>query len=238
MTAPDQVVVGVQEEEAGLRQNTSFVFVLEHAQKRLSLDSELKERRPGEAYPRQVATARPEPIVTAVSTSPKHGPFKENREAIRLVAGVGVVGDAHAGATIKHRSRARKDKTAPNLRQVHLIHSELFEELREQGLEVASGQMGENVTTRGVDLLSLPRGTRLALGATAVVELTGLRNPCKQLERVAPGLMKATLERSFQGELVRKAGVMGIVLEDGDVLPHGRIAVTLPSEALAPLEPV
>ena len=147
-------------------------------------------------------------------------------------------GDAHAGTTVQHLSRIRRDPTQPNLRQVHLIHSELHDELAGKGFEVAPGQMGENVTTRGIDLLGLPAGTRLRLGDAAVVEVTGLRNPCKQLDGIKPGLMEATLEREEDGELVRKAGVMGVVVAGGEVRPGDDIAVELPPEPHHPLRPV
>lgn len=176
--------------------------------------------------------------VEAVSTGTRHGIGKENGDAIRLVAGLGVEGDVHAGATVKHRSRVRKDPTQPNLRQVHLIHTELHEELARQGFEVGPGQMGENVTTSGIELLALPKGTRLRLGSQAVVEITGLRNPCTQLDGIAPGLMKATLDRDADGELVHKAGVMGVVLEGGEVRPGDPIAVELPAEPHVRLAPV
>jgi MOSC domain-containing protein YiiM len=176
--------------------------------------------------------------VVAVSAGTRHGIGKETDEAIRLVAGHGVEGDVHAGATVKHRSRARKDPTQPNLRQVHLIHRELHEELAGQGFEIAPGEMGENVLTSGVELLALPAGARLRLGDAAVVEVTGLRNPCSQLDGLAAGLMKATLDRDQDGELVRKAGVMGVVLEGGDVRPGDPIEVELPAEPHVRLEPV
>jgi MOSC domain-containing protein YiiM len=153
---------------------------------------------------------------------------KDNEVAIRLVAGVGIDGDAHAGATVKHRSRVARDPTRPNLRQVHLLHAELHEELAARGFVLAPGEMGENVTTRGVRLLELPTGTRLRLGCVAVVELTGLRNPCTQLDGIQPGLMAATLERDSDGALVRKAGVMTIVVVSGDVRPGDAIAIELP----------
>jgi MOSC domain-containing protein YiiM len=153
---------------------------------------------------------------------------KDNEVAIRLVAGVGVDGDAHAGATVKHRSRVARDPTRPNLRQVHLLHAELHEELAARGFVLAPGEMGENVTTRGVRLLELPTGTRLRLGGVTVVELTGLRNPCTQLDGIQPGLMAATLERDADGALVRKAGVMAIVVVSGDVRPGDAIAIGLP----------
>ena len=177
--------------------------------------------------------------VEAVSSGTSHGIGKENGDVIRLVEGHGVDGDVHAGVTVKHRSRVRKDPTQPNLRQVHLIHRELHEELAAQGFrEIAPGEMGENVTTSGVDLLALPSGARLRLGADAVVEVTGLRNPCKQLDGLAPGLMKATLERDDDGELVRKAGVMGVVVEGGEVRPGDPIAVELPAGPHVRLAPV
>ena len=172
-----------------------------------------------------------------MSRSGRHGPLKGNEDAITLVAGLGVEGDAHAGKTVQHLSRVRRDPAQPNLRQVHLIHSELHDELRERGFEVEPGQMGENVTTRGVDLLALPAGTRLRLGAEAELEVTGLRTPCKQLDGIQAGLMEATLERSPDGSLVRKAGVMAVVLSGGEVRPGDGIEVELPASA-RPLEPV
>ncbi len=163
---------------------------------------------------------------------------KERRTAIRLLAGLGVEDDAHSGAPVQHRSRVRKDPAQPNLRQVHLIHAELHEELAEQGFELAPGQMGENVTTTGVELLALPEGTRLRLGSDAVVEVKGLRNPCSQLDEIAPGLMEAVLDRDSDGELVRKSGVMGVVLEDGEVRPGDPIEVEMPVEPHVRLGPV
>ena len=177
-------------------------------------------------------------IVTAVSRSASHTMAKPNRQSIRLLRGLGVEGDAHLGQTVKHRSRVRRDPSQPNLRQLHLIHEELHEELRRAGFTVFPGQMGENVTTRGVDLLGLPVGTRLHLGDTAVVEVTGLRNPCVQLDRLQPGLMAANLARDQQGGLVRKTGVMSIVLADGEIRPGDPIRVELPPKPHGPLEPV
>jgi MOSC domain len=176
--------------------------------------------------------------VTAVSRSAKHTLLKENEASIRLVAGLGVEGDAHSGTRVKHRSRVARNPFQPNLRQVHLIHSELHAELLRCGFSVAAGEMGENITTRGIDLLSLPAGTRLHLGAAAVVEVTGLRNPCGQLNRIAEGLMAATLSRDERGNLVRKAGIMGVVLEGGEVRPGDPIRVELPPEPHQPLAPV
>jgi MOSC domain-containing protein YiiM len=177
-------------------------------------------------------------FVLAVSRSGSHTMGKPTQDGIRLLAGLGVEGDAHAGTTVKHRSRVARDPTQPNLRQVHLIHAELHAELAGKGLEVAPGQMGENVTTSGVDLLGLPTGARLRLGEEAVVELTGLRNPCAQLDGVRPGLMAATLDRDGEGSLIRKAGVMAVVLAGGEVRPNDPIRVELPPEPHRPLAPV
>jgi MOSC domain-containing protein YiiM len=177
-------------------------------------------------------------IVTAVSRSPTHSFTKPNADAIRLVAGLGVDGDAHQGTTVKHRSRLERFGHLPNLRQVHLIHAELFDELRGTGFVVAAGQMGENVTTRGVDLLALPTGARLRLGKDAVVEVTGLRNPCRQLDKLKPGLMAATLARDADDNLIRKAGIMGIVLAGGEVREGDPIRVELPPPPHRKLEPV
>jgi MOSC domain-containing protein YiiM len=177
-------------------------------------------------------------VVTAVSRSAKHTLIKSNQDCIRLVAGLGVDGDAHQGATVKHRSRVARDATQPNLRQVHLIHAELHEELRAAGFAVLAGQMGENITTQGVDLLALPAGARLGLGAAAVVEVTGLRNPCAQLDRIQRGLMAATLDRDELGNLVRKAGIMGVVVTGGEVRPGDPIRVELPPQPHRPLAPV
>jgi MOSC domain-containing protein YiiM len=163
---------------------------------------------------------------------------KPRREALRLAAGLGVEGDAHAGRTVKHRSRVARDPSQPNLRQVHLIHGELHDELGARGFPVEAGQMGENITTRGVYLLALPAGTRLHLGREAVVEVTGLRNPCLQLDGIHPGLMKAVLDRDAAGVLVRKAGIMAIVLSGGEVRVGDPIGIELPGEPHQPLEPV
>jgi MOSC domain-containing protein YiiM len=177
-------------------------------------------------------------IVRAVSRSAKHTLIKPNEESIRLLEGLGVEGDAHLGATVKHRSRVARDPTQPNLRQVHLIHGELHDQLREAGFAVSAGQMGENVTTLGIDLLGLPTGARLHLGDMAVVEVTGLRNPCAQLDRIQPGLMGATLGRDEHGNLVRKAGIMAVVLAGGEVRQGDTIRVELPPNPHRPLAPV
>jgi MOSC domain-containing protein YiiM len=175
------------------------------------------------------------PRVVAVCQRRGHHFSKTPQLEIRLVAGLGVEGDGHAGATVKHRSRAMVNPKAPNLRQVHLLHAELFDELA--AFDLRPGDIGENITTRGIDLLALPAGTRLTIG-NAVIELTGLRNPCVQLGRFAPGLMAATLARDVDGRLVRKAGVMGVVVASGTVRAGDAIAVQLPPLphwALAPV---
>jgi MOSC domain-containing protein YiiM len=176
--------------------------------------------------------------VVAVSARVGHHFSKTPSLSIRLLTGLGVAGDAHMGETVKHRSRVRKDPAQPNLRQVHLIHVELFDELREKGFAVQPAELGENVTTEGIDLLALPTGTRLYLGESAVVEITGLRNPCVQIDNFSKGLMAATLDRDAEGNLVRKAGVMSIVISDGDVRPGDAIRVELPAEPHRPLQPV
>ncbi|WP_270937382.1 MOSC domain-containing protein [Falsiroseomonas oryzae] len=185
-----------------------------------------------------VRAAHAAPIVDAVALSPAHGFSKPTQPRIRLIAGLGVEGDAHCGVTVKHRSRVARDPTQPNLRQLHLIHAELFEELAASGFRVAPGALGENVTTRGLDLLGLPRGARLRLGPDAVVEVIGLRNPCHQLDGFQQGLMAATLDRDAEGRLVRKAGVMAVVLAAGEVAPGDAIVVELPPGPHLRLEPV
>lgn len=176
--------------------------------------------------------------VTAVSRSATHTFSKAPLDSVRLLAGLGVEGDAHSGTTVKHRSRVARDPDQPNLRQVHLVHAELHDELRDAGFAVRAGDMGENVTTRGVDLLGLPTGTRLHLGESAVVEVTGLRNPCGQLNGFQDGLMKAVLDRDEEGNLVRKAGIMGVVVAGGEVRPGDPIRVELPAGPHHPLQPV
>lgn len=177
-------------------------------------------------------------FVEAVHKSPSHTFSKPTQASIRLLAGLGVEGDAHLGVTVKHRSRVARDPSQPNLRQVHLIQAELHDELRAKGFRVQAGDMGKNITTRGVDLLGLPQGTRLHLGAQAVVEVTGLRNPCAQLDQFQPGLMAAVLERDAEGKLIRKAGIMAVVRVGGEVHPSDPIRVELPSEPHQALEVV
>ncbi len=176
--------------------------------------------------------------VVAVARDGRHRFSKEPQGEIRLLDGLGVEGDAHCGETVKHRSRVAVDPTQPNLRQVHLLPEELFAELAALGLDVGPAQMGENVTTRGLALLDLPVGTLLRLGASAVVEVTGLRNPCQQIEAFRPGLLAAVLGRDAEGRIVRKAGIMGVVREGGVVRPGDRITVELPPPPYRRLERV
>jgi MOSC domain-containing protein YiiM len=190
------------------------------------------EGRDGGSAARAVGT------VVAVHRSPIQSFSKKPALSIRLIAGLGVEGDAHMGETAKHRSRVARDPTQPNLRQVHLIHAELHDELNAAGFNVKPGDMGENITTRGLDLLALPTGTLLHIGENAIVKITGLRNPCVQLHRFQSGLMQATLDRDKAGTLTRKAGVMGVVLAGGDVLPNDAIEVQMPEGARSVLQPI
>ncbi|NEV63549.1 MOSC domain-containing protein [Thiorhodococcus minor] len=177
-------------------------------------------------------------IVIAVASRKTHSFSKQTRPSIRLLAGLGVEDDAHCGATVQHRSHARRDPARPNLRQVHLVQSELFEALAAGGFAIDPGGMGENITTRGIDLLSLPRGTELSIGAQVVIQLTGLRSPCAQLDAYRPGLMAAVLERAPDGRLIRKAGVMGVVVNGGTLAVGDAIRVHLPAAPSQGLEPV
>ena len=175
--------------------------------------------------------------VVGVSSSPTHSMWKQAQPSVRLLAGLGVEGDAHAGEKVQHLYHIRKNPDAPNRCQVHLIQGELHEELRAAGFEVAFGQMGENLTTRGVDLLGLPTGARLHLGKSAVIEVTGLRTPCHKLDGIQEGLMAAT--RSKVGKKVCfKAGILAVVVEGGDVRPGDVIRVELPAEPHEPLQPL
>lgn len=177
-------------------------------------------------------------LVTAVCLSAKHKFSKQPVLAIRLLAGLGVEGDAHQGARVQHLFRMRQNPDQPNLRQVHLMQAELHDELRAAGFAVAAGDLGENMTTRGIDLLALPTGARLHIGNTAVLEVTGLRNPCAQLDKFQQGLMAAVLDRDADGRLVRKSGIMAIVLTGGEVYAGDAIAIELPAgpqQALAPV---
>ncbi len=176
--------------------------------------------------------------VESVFKSNTHTMQKFWQPSIRLLEGLGVEGDAHMGVTVKHRSRVAVDPTQPNLRQVHLIHIELHDELQARGFKIGAGQMGENITTRGIDLLSLPKGTKMFLGETALLEITGLRNPCTQLDGLQEGLMNAVLDHDENGELIRKAGIMGVVLAGGKVKPGDEIRVELPPKPFERLERV
>lgn len=178
---------------------------------------------------------QPTAVVTAVSKAPDHSFSKVACRLITLVAGLGVEGDAHAGQTVKHRSRVAIDPTQPNLRQVHVIHEELHDELNAKGFEISAGAMGENITTRGLDLLALPRATLLEIGQDAIIEITGLRNPCKQLDDFQQGLTQAVLDRTADGGIIRKAGVMAIVRAGGVISAGDRIRVALPEGPLEKL---
>lgn len=177
-------------------------------------------------------------LVAAVSRNAAHAFSKPILPMIRLLAGLGVEGDAHCGETVKHRSRVAADPTQPNLRQVHLIHEELFGELAQAGFSIAPGDLGENIATRGLDLLGLPAGAELRLGASARIVVTGLRNPCWQLDAFRPGLMAAVLGRAPDGALIRKAGIMAVVVAGGAVRPGDAIGVVLPAPPHRALERV
>ena len=180
----------------------------------------------------------PPTAVVAVARSPRHGFSKRVEPALTLLAGLGIEGDAHLGTTTQHLYRMRLDPTLPNLCQVHLLPSEVFDEVRAKGFDVGPGDLGENVCTRGIDLLALPTGTRLAIGDAVVLEVTGVRNPCKQIDAYRAGLMGALLDRAADGSLVRKAGIMSVVLTGGTVKAGDAIRVSLPPEPHRKLEPV
>ncbi|MCU1425716.1 MAG: molybdenum cofactor biosysynthesis protein [Microbacteriaceae bacterium] len=180
----------------------------------------------------------PSARVVSVSFDRAHRFSKPTAASITLIEGIGVEGDAHAGATVQHLHRLKNHADEPNLRQVHLIHSELFTELEGEGHGVEPGQLGENVTTEGIDLLGLPRGARLAIGDDAVIEITGLRNPCTQINRFQTGLMKAVLGRNENGDVVRKTGVMSVVVRGGVVRAGDAIVVTPPAGEQSALEVV
>jgi MOSC domain-containing protein YiiM len=176
--------------------------------------------------------------VVAVARDGEHRFSKHLVSEIHVLAGLGVEGDAHQGITVKHRSRVAVDPTQPNLRQVHLMQAELFEELHDRGFTVGPAELGENITTRGIDLLGLPTGTLLRVGGSVVLKLTGLRNPCVQINRLQPGLMAAVLARGENGELIRKAGVMAIVQAGGVLRPDDPIVIELPAPPHLPMEQV
>ena len=176
--------------------------------------------------------------VVAVCSSPKHGFSKQPHASLRLLAGMGVEGDAHCGRAVQHLYLKRKDPGAPNLMQVHLLGSELFDELAVAGFRVEPGQLGENITTRGIDLPRLPLGTRLHLGDEAVVQLTGLRTPCRQIETYRPGLLKQVVSRDAADKVFAKVGVMAIVLHGGEVRVHSRVEVVYPAQPHLPLRTI
>lgn len=176
--------------------------------------------------------------VVAVAQDGAHRFSKQVTAAVTVIAGLGIDGDAHSGVTVKHRSRVAEDPSQPNLRQVHLIHSELLDELRLKGFEVQPAELGENITTEGVDLLGLPRGALLRIGDDAILEVTGLRNPCAQIERFQPGLLAAVLDLGPRAEVIRKSGIMAIALVGGRIHPGDPIEVELPSAPHLPLERV
>lgn len=176
--------------------------------------------------------------VTTVSKSETYTFHKYNCDEINLIKNHGVEGDIHACKKVKHRSRVQKNPNQPNLRQVHLIHSELHDELKTKGFDVKAGQIGENITTVGIDLLNLPKGTILKIGESAQIEVTGLRNPCNQLNLFQKGLLNALIDKDEHGNLIRKSGIMGIVLESGIVRKDDLIEVVLPSKPFVKLERV
>jgi len=171
-----------------------------------------------------------EPFVIAVSRSETHTFSKTNRSNIQLIEGFGVEGDAHAGKTVKHRYLAAKEPSRPNILQIHLIQAELFDKLEKKGFSVKPGELGENITTRKIDLLSLPTGTILTVGKEAKIKLTALRSPCKQIDDFQEGLVKEVLHKNKKGEIVMEIGVMGIVVASGEVLPGDTIQIDLPPE--------
>ena len=176
--------------------------------------------------------------IIALNISPTHSFSKLPRNSIELIAGIGIKGDTHAGKTVQHRSRVAKDPSQPNLRQVHLIHTELHQELNSKGFNISPGDMGENITTKGIDLLNLPTNSKLHLGKKAIIKITGLRNPCAQLDAFEPGLMSAVLDKDEDGKIVRKAGIMSIVVSGGVIKVGDRIKVELPPKPYRSLEKV
>lgn len=176
--------------------------------------------------------------VVAVARDSEHRFSKEIVEEIEIVAGLGVRGDAHSGATVKHRSRVKTDPTQPNLRQVHLIHRELFDEVAQNGFKLGPADLGENITTEGIDLLSLPRGAILEIGENVQLELTGLRNPCAQIEAFQPGLLQEVVDKGEDGTLIRKSGVMTVALTGGRIRAGDTIRVSMPQPPFLKLERV
>lgn len=176
--------------------------------------------------------------IISLNLSPGHTMSKKPVDKVEIIKGIGIMGDAHSGKKVKHRSRVRQNPDQPNLRQVHLIHSELFDELKEKGFQIKAGEMGENITTRGIDLLALSEGTRLRLGEKALIEITGLRNPCDQLDGLYKGLLKAVLDKDEDGKLIRKAGIMAVVLTSGEVFLNDKITIEYQPKVFKALERV
>lgn len=176
--------------------------------------------------------------VIAVAKDKEHKFSKELVSEIQIIAGLGVEGDAHKGKNVKHRSRVSADPTQPNLRQVHLIHSELFDEVAGKGFAVEPADLGENITTEGIDLLSLPRNAILKIGEDVRLQVTGLRNPCAQIDEFQKGLLSAVLDKGPDGGLIRKSGIMSVVLQGGRVRPGDRIQVDYPNPPFLSLERV
>jgi MOSC domain-containing protein YiiM len=176
--------------------------------------------------------------VIAVCRSGMHEFSKLAQSSITLLADLGVEGDVHLGVTVQHRSRVARDPSQPNLRQVHLIPRELFDELADAGFTVRPGELGENITTAGIDLLGLPTGALLYIGGEAIVEVTGLRNPCTQIDDYQQGLLTLLAHRDEDGNIVRKAGIMGIVRSGGVVYRGDKINIVLPELPHHPLERV
>jgi MOSC domain-containing protein YiiM len=168
--------------------------------------------------------------VKSVSKSLSHTFSKNVVGQIKLIEGLGVEDDVHLGKTVKHQYLAKKYPTSANLRQVHLIHYELIEELNENGFSVSDGDLGENITTIGIDLLNLPTDTILKIGNEAVVKITGLRNPCVQLDMFQKGLLKAVIEKDENGNVIRKCGIMGIVIKSGIVRIDDAIEIIFPQK--------
>jgi len=177
------------------------------------------------------------PKVVAVACDKAHNIVKPLQDKITLIAGLGVKGDAHAGKTVQHRYDKARTPDTPNLRQVHLIQSELFDDVAELGMVVEPGQMGENITTRGIDVLALSRGTQLQIGE-ALIEVTGLRNPCKYLNQIAPGLLKACIGKWEDGTILPKTGIMGVVINGGDIKPGDDIHIMATDRPYERLKPV
>jgi len=182
-----------------------------------------------------MALRHPGVHVEAVHLSDSHSFSKRAVSEVELIAGLGIQGDTHQGTSVQHRSRIAIDPSRPNLRQVHLLGSELFQDVAKRGYTVGPGDLGENITTIGIDLLALPTGTTLRLGSDCLISITGLRNPCQQINDFRDGLLSEMLERNDDGTLVKKAGVMAVVIRSGVVRPGDSIDDSLPPLPHIPL---